>query len=113
MKRGPDRMPSSSPCAECAPEPRCDIASHLGIAHETVSRSLTALADWGYIGVHHREIEILDADGLERFKRVTRGPAIKPPGGRGGATRRARAMGGTALAGAHSSAAATDLRPSA
>lgn len=71
---------------------RRDIASHLGIAHETVSRSLTALADWGYIAVQHREIEILDADGLERFKRVTRGPAIKPPGGRGGATRRARAQ---------------------
>ena len=69
---------------------RRDIASHLGIAHETVSRSLTALADWGYIGVNHREIEILDGDGLERFKRVTRGPTIKPPGGRGGATRRAR-----------------------
>lgn len=69
---------------------RRDIASHLGIAHETVSRSLTALADWGYIAVRHREIEILDHDGLDRFKRVTRGPAIKPPGGRGGATRRAR-----------------------
>lgn len=71
---------------------RRDIASHLGIAHETVSRSLTALADWGYIDVQHREIEILDGDGLERFKRVTRGQAIKPPGGRGGATRRARAQ---------------------
>lgn len=69
---------------------RRDIASHLGIAHETVSRSLTALADWGYIDVRHREIEILDGDGLERFKRVTRGPTVKPPGGRGGATRRAR-----------------------
>lgn len=71
---------------------RRDIASHLGIAHETVSRSLTALADWGYIEVRHREIDILDPDGLERFKRVTRGPAIKPPGGRGGATRRARVL---------------------
>jgi len=71
---------------------RRDIASHLGIAHETVSRSLTALADWGYIEVRHREIEILDHDGLDRFKRVTRGPTERPPGGRGGASRRARAQ---------------------
>lgn len=52
---------------------RRDIASHLGVAHETVSRSLSALADWGYIKVQQREIEICDRDGLETYQRATRG----------------------------------------
>lgn len=52
---------------------RRDIASHLGLAHETISRSLTALAAWGLIHVRQREIEIDDAQGLERFERTTRG----------------------------------------
>ncbi|AKJ29491.1 Crp/Fnr family transcriptional regulator [Caldimonas brevitalea] len=51
---------------------RRDIASHLGIAHETVSRSLSALADWGYIRVSHRDVEILDAPALAQFQRYTR-----------------------------------------
>jgi len=79
---------------------RRDIASHLGIAHETVSRSLTALSDWGYIEVRHREIEILDHDGLDRFKRVTRGPTERPAGGRGGVARRARILSNAAQANA-------------
>jgi len=52
---------------------RRDIASHLGVAHETVSRSLSALADWGYIKVQQRELEICDRDGLEAYQRATRG----------------------------------------
>ena len=52
---------------------RRDIASHLGVAHETVSRSFTALAQWGYLRVSIREVDILDMDGLKAFSRSTRG----------------------------------------
>jgi CRP/FNR family transcriptional regulator len=38
---------------------RRDIASLPGVSHETVSRSFTALADWGCLRVEFREIEIL------------------------------------------------------
>lgn len=75
---------------------RRDIASHLGVAHETVSRSFTALADWGYIKVMHREIEIVDRDGLKAFQRNTRG-VVDPVVGRAhanGAAARASAVNG-------------------
>ena len=52
---------------------RRDIASCLGVAHETVSRALTGLAQGGCIAVSHRDIEIVDAEGLHRMQRVTRG----------------------------------------
>ena len=52
---------------------RRDIASLLGVAHETVSRSFTALAEWGYLRVDNREVEILDAAGLRGCTRSTRG----------------------------------------
>jgi CRP/FNR family transcriptional regulator, anaerobic regulatory protein len=52
---------------------RRDIASLLGVAHETVSRSFTALAEWGYLRVVNREVEILDAAGLRNCTRNTRG----------------------------------------
>jgi CRP/FNR family transcriptional regulator len=52
---------------------RRDIASHLGVAHETVSRSFTALADWGYIRVLNRDVEVLDPDGLRAYSLITRG----------------------------------------
>lgn len=54
---------------------RRDIASALGVAHETVSRALTALAQAGCIAVSHREVEILDAEALREAQRVTRGAA--------------------------------------
>jgi CRP/FNR family transcriptional regulator, anaerobic regulatory protein len=54
---------------------RRDIASLLGVAHETVSRSFTALADWGYLRVENREVEILDAAALRACTRNTRGLA--------------------------------------
>ena len=57
-----------------------DIASYLGVAHETVSRSLSALADWGYIKVMHREIDLLDEPGLDAFQQSTRCPgAVRAP----------------------------------
>jgi len=52
---------------------RRDIASLLGVAHETVSRSFGSLVEWGYLRVDNREVEILDLDGLKAFKRSTRG----------------------------------------
>lgn len=54
---------------------RRDIGSHLGIAHETVSRSLTTLAELQLIKVEYREVEIIDPDGLHAFQQVTRNTA--------------------------------------
>jgi CRP/FNR family transcriptional regulator, anaerobic regulatory protein len=52
---------------------RRDIASLLGIAHETVSRSFSAFVERGLLRVDNREIEILDAAGLKECTRNTRG----------------------------------------
>jgi CRP/FNR family transcriptional regulator, anaerobic regulatory protein len=51
---------------------RRDIASLLGVAHETVSRSFSALSMARLLHVSDREIEILDMKGLEAFSRSTR-----------------------------------------
>lgn len=52
---------------------RRDIASLLGVAHETVSRSFTALAELGLLRVDNRDVEIVDAEGLRLCTRSTRG----------------------------------------
>lgn len=57
---------------------RRDIASLLGVAHETVSRAFTTLADWGLLRVNNRDIEILDPDALRAATRVTRGLPEEP-----------------------------------
>jgi len=44
----------------------------LGVAHETVSRSFTALAMNRLIHVSDRDVEILDMDGLKTYSRSTR-----------------------------------------
>lgn len=54
---------------------RRDLASLLGVAHETVSRSFTAMADAGLLKVDNREIEILDPARMRERARVTRRPA--------------------------------------
>ncbi len=51
---------------------RRDIASMLGVAHETVSRSFSSLAMACLIHVHDRDVEILDLDGLKAYSRSTR-----------------------------------------
>lgn len=51
---------------------RRDIASYLGVAHETVSRSFGALAGWRLVSVDNREVEILDMPGLKAFALNTR-----------------------------------------
>ena len=51
---------------------RRDIASYLGVAHETVSRSFGMLARCGWLLVDNREVEILDLPGLKQFALNTR-----------------------------------------
>ncbi len=55
---------------------RRDIASLLGLAHETVSRSFTLLADAGLLSVNNRDIEILDVAGLKLRAAHTRGMCL-------------------------------------
>ncbi len=52
---------------------RREIASCLGVAHETVSRALSTLAHHGVIRVSHRDVEILDTTQLHDVQRMTRG----------------------------------------
>ncbi len=52
---------------------RRDIAAHLGLAHETVSRSFRLLVDQGCLAVENREVEILDFVALHMHARSTRG----------------------------------------
>jgi CRP/FNR family transcriptional regulator, anaerobic regulatory protein len=58
---------------------RRDIASLLGIAHETVSRSFSAFVERGLLRVDNREIEVLDPAGLKALTRNTRGFADAAP----------------------------------
>ncbi len=52
---------------------RRDIANHLGLAHETISRSFRLLTEAGWLRVDNRDVEILDIEGLRRCARCTRG----------------------------------------
>lgn len=70
---------------------RRDIASLFGVSHETVSRSFTALADWGSLCVEIREIEILDPAKLRACARNTRGFADDVPAHATAASRRSQA----------------------
>lgn len=58
---------------------RREIASLLGVAHETVSRSFTLLAELGYLRVDNREVEIVDAAALQACTRGTRGLGEEAP----------------------------------
>lgn len=58
---------------------RRDIASLLGVAHETVSRSFTNLADEGLVEVLNRDIDILNFNGLRLRARYTRGATDDNP----------------------------------
>jgi len=61
---------------------RREIASLLGVAHETVSRSFSALAALGMVHVSDREVEILDMEGLKHFARSTRRHLDEPAASR-------------------------------
>jgi CRP/FNR family transcriptional regulator, anaerobic regulatory protein len=71
----------SNRMVECGQSPRRlllrmnrrDIANHLGLAHETISRSLRVLSDAGWLRVDNRDVEILDPQNLKRCARSTRG----------------------------------------
>ena len=52
---------------------RRDIANHLGLAHETISRSFRMLSEAGWLRVDNRDVQIIDAEGLKRAARSTRG----------------------------------------
>jgi CRP/FNR family transcriptional regulator, anaerobic regulatory protein len=54
---------------------RRDIASYLGVAHETISRSLRVLSESGCLRVADRDVEIVDAPALRRVAHSTRGTA--------------------------------------
>jgi CRP/FNR family transcriptional regulator, anaerobic regulatory protein len=63
---------------------RRDIANHLGLAHETISRSFRVLAEGGWLRVDNRDVEIVDLEGLKQYGRCTRGvaepvPHARPP----------------------------------
>lgn len=58
---------------------RREIASLLGVSHETVSRSFTTLAEWGLLRIDIRELEILDPEGLRHCARSTRCLPAEPP----------------------------------
>ena len=51
---------------------RRDIASHLGVAHETVSRSFSALVELGFLRVNNRAVDILDLERLRLLSTSTR-----------------------------------------
>lgn len=56
------------------PMSRRDIASYLGVAHETISRSMSTLADRGCVTVSNREVHIHDLEGLKACARRVRPP---------------------------------------
>ncbi|MBA4263562.1 MAG: Crp/Fnr family transcriptional regulator [Comamonadaceae bacterium] len=53
---------------------RRDLASLLGVAHETVSRSFTTLSMARLLHVQDRDVEILDLEALQTYSRCTRKP---------------------------------------
>lgn len=53
---------------------RRDLASLLGVAHETVSRSFTTLSMARLLQVNDRDVEILDMEALQTYSRCTRKP---------------------------------------
>jgi CRP/FNR family transcriptional regulator len=57
---------------------RRDMANHLGLAHETISRSLRLLSVAGLLHVDKRDVEIVDLDGLHHWARQTRHSVEEP-----------------------------------
>jgi CRP/FNR family transcriptional regulator len=46
---------------------RLDLGSFLGLTQETVSRALSGFSDTGFIRVHNKELQILDAEQLHQI----------------------------------------------
>ena len=55
------------PCMLTLPMPRRDIASHLRLATETISRLFARFQDEGLVAARRREVQILDMDALRRM----------------------------------------------
>ncbi len=68
---------------------RRDIASYLGVVHETISRTLKTMADWGLLNVANRQVEVLDMVGL---RAVARGARRQPEEGQGARKHRGVAL---------------------
>jgi CRP/FNR family transcriptional regulator len=47
---------------------RADLANHLGLAHETISRAFAALIRMGCIEVRGKEVRLLEIDALQNFR---------------------------------------------
>jgi CRP/FNR family transcriptional regulator, anaerobic regulatory protein len=60
---------------------RRDIAAHLGLAHETISRCFSLLAERGQVKVSNRDVEIVDVEGLRQTAHCTRGAGEEPMNG--------------------------------
>lgn len=93
--------------------PRRDIASLLGVAQETVSRSFTQLAREGCLRVVRREVEILDLQALRGHACYTRRLPAMPIGAVRSRCLRRRPQGGLppAPGPADNRPAATSSRP--
>ena len=63
---------------------RQDIGCYLGLAVETVSRTLTRFQECGILRVNRREVEILDHAALSKLAGVRAGAAATGVGGGGG-----------------------------
>ncbi|MBV1796653.1 helix-turn-helix domain-containing protein [Siccirubricoccus sp. G192] len=66
------RAPGQGQGAVDLPMPRADIADHLGLTIETVSRNIAQLCRDGTVAVTRSGIEIRDRDALEAFGTDTR-----------------------------------------
>jgi CRP/FNR family transcriptional regulator len=71
------RQATRGGASSCLHLPMCrrDLASHLGLSHESVSRSFTVLDEAGLLCVLNRDIEVLDRDALHDLACSTRGYA--------------------------------------
>jgi DNA-binding transcriptional ArsR family regulator len=64
---------------------RKDIASLLGVAHETVSRAFSTLSEAGLVQVDNRSVDVLDRTGLQSLARNTRAQAAAETRAKAGA----------------------------
>lgn len=73
------RAVGQSPCRIHLEMNRRDIASLLGLAHESISRALTSLSGRGLLAVCRRDLHVLDWHGIVEFAKCTRGVLADEP----------------------------------
>lgn len=69
-----------SPLRVRLPMCRRDLGSHLGLSHESVSRSFTVFVAAGLLGVSNRDVHVVDIAALRAFASTTRGYSALPRG---------------------------------